>query len=116
VDRGFRALFAALGLARRWDYVDVEADAVRVRMGWAFLATVPRSAIRSVEHHANVYGGWGVHGLGRRWLVNGSSANIVELTLDPRPRAWVLGFLPVRLGNLMLSLEDPDAFMAAVRP
>jgi hypothetical protein len=37
------------------------------------------------------------------------------MTIEPVGRASCLGF-PIKLRGLTLSLEDPDGFIAAVRP
>ena len=55
-----------------------------------------------------------MHGWNGRWLVNGSSHGIVRIDLDPAQRAWVVG-LPVSLRTLRVSVEDPDALIAALR-
>jgi hypothetical protein len=107
-------LFVALGMGPRVSGVEVGTDTVRVRMGWMFAADVSRSAIRSAEPDSAPVFGWGVHGFGGRWLVNGSSRGLVRLGIDPACRARVIG-VPVRLHTLRLSLAEPDAFLAALR-
>jgi hypothetical protein len=114
VDPLFRWLFAVMGAGARHDLVDVGPQYVQVRLGWLFRTTIDRSAIAGVEHHANMYGGWGAHGWRGRWLVNGSSKGIVQIDLEPRQRAWLLGFWPLRLRVLYVSLIDPDGFLAAL--
>jgi hypothetical protein len=111
VDPAFRGLFALLGAGARLDVVEVDADAVRVRLGWLFRSTIPRTAIAGVLHHADMFGGWGAHGWRGRWLVNGSSKGIVEIDLAARQRAWLLGVWPISLRVLYVSLTDPDAFL-----
>jgi len=114
VDPAFRGLFAALGAGARHDVVELEGTTVRVRLGWLFKVSIPRVAVTTAQHHADMYGGWGAHGSGGRWLVNGSSAGIVELDLEPRQRAWLLGIWPLTLRVLYVSLEDTDGFLAAI--
>jgi hypothetical protein len=58
-------------------------------------------------------GGIGVHGWRGAWLVNGAASGLVSITVDPPVRAWAVG-VPVRLRQLTVSLEDPDAFRAAL--
>lgn len=106
-------LFVILGVGPGLSRVAVGPDRVHVRMGWAFSAGIPRGAIRSAGHDTDLVLGWGVHGWGGTWLVNGSSRGLVRLRIDPRARAHVMGF-PVRLHTLRLSLADPDAFLAAL--
>jgi hypothetical protein len=114
VDPSFRVLFAALGAGARHDVVELEDEWVRVRLGWMFRVDIPRAAVASAQHHADMFGGWGAHGWRGRWLVNGSSAGIVELDLEPRQRAWLLGVWPLTLSVLYVSLDDPDRFLAAM--
>jgi len=46
--------------------------------------------------------------------VNGSSAGIVRVELEPGVRAWVMG-VPVRLTTLRISLNTPDELMSLLR-
>jgi hypothetical protein len=55
------------------------------------------------------------HGWRGRWLVNGSSKDIVELTIDPPVRAYVMG-APIDLRTLYVSVTDPQALIAACAP
>lgn len=82
-------------------------------MGWWFSADIPRSAITSATSDHAFVGGIGVHGAGGRWLVNGAAKGIVRIEIDPRARAKVLG-VPVRLRQLRVSMEEPDALIAAL--
>lgn len=94
-------------------WVDVGADEVRVQMSWGFRATVSRSAIRSARPYTERVWAWGVHGWRGRWLVNGSSSGLVSLEIDPPARGWVI-FWPVRLRELIVSVEHPEALTSAV--
>ncbi len=114
VDPAFRALFALLGAGASHDYVELGPVGLRVRLGWLFRAEIPRSSLGAATHHADMYGGWGAHGWRGRWLVNGSSKGIVEVAVDPVARASLMGFWPLRLRTLWVSLEDPDGFLAAL--
>ena len=110
-----RPLLAVLGMGPSFSGVEVVGEQLRVRMGWAFSACVPCSAIDQAELAAHpIWGGWGVHGWNGRWLVNGSSHGIIRLDFDPDQRASVCG-VPVRLSTLWLSLENPDALLAELR-
>lgn len=96
--------------------VVLDNDALTVRFGaggWAFRAHVPRACIVRAARSDRRVTGWGVHGWRGRWLVNGSSRGIVELTIEPSRRACVCGF-PVKLRQLRISLEDPQALLAAL--
>jgi hypothetical protein len=112
-DPGYRALSGALLLAPSRSFVEVERDEVRVRMAWAFRARFPRSAVVSATEHRGKTLSRGVHGFAGRWLVNGSGDGLVSITLEPRQRGYVLGF-PVRLSNVLVSVEDPAGLMSAL--
>jgi len=112
-DAGYRLLFSALLLAPADSFVEVEGDEVRVRMAWAFRARFRKSAVSSATSHQRKPLSRGVHGFAGRWLVNGSRESIVDVTLEPRQRGYVMGF-PVRLRNLLVSVEDPEGLIAAL--
>lgn len=108
-----RPLMTAIGTGPRWSSIEVGPADVRVGMGWAFRARIPRSTIQKARPHAPVMGSIGVHGWKGRWLVNGSRTGIVILHIDPPARAYVMGY-PVRLQQLLLSVKDPAGFLAAI--
>jgi hypothetical protein len=112
-DAGYRVLSAALLLAPSDSFVEVEGDEVRVRMAWGFRARFPRSAVASVTEHRQKPLSRGVHGFAGRWLVNGSGEGIVNVALDPPQRGYVMGF-PVRLRNLLVSVENPAGLIATL--
>ncbi|MFL5271211.1 MAG: hypothetical protein ACJ79E_03985 [Anaeromyxobacteraceae bacterium] len=112
-DRTYAALSRALFLAPSASHVSIAAGEVRVRMAWAFRAAFPKSAVRSVTPGGRRPLSRGVHGFGGRWLVNGSGDGIVVLELAPEQRARVLGF-PVRLRQLAVSVEEPEALAEAL--
>jgi hypothetical protein len=109
-----KPLFAALGVTPGQAYLDVAPDRVRVRMGWGFRADVRRPSIRSVRRVRNAVS-IGVHGWRGRWLVNGASGPLVAIAIEPSAPARVIGF-PIRLRELIVSVEDPDAVIAALSP
>ncbi|GAA2269625.1 MULTISPECIES: hypothetical protein [Kitasatospora] len=113
-DSWFLPLATMVGLGRRRAGVRVGDGAVTVRIGWAFRARIPLDAIRSAGPDSGWVTGWGVHGFAGHWLVNGSSRGLVRLGIDPAVRGYAVQF-PVRLRELRLSLEMPDAFLAALR-
>jgi hypothetical protein len=98
--------------------VEVDAGELRVRMG-SFKLDVPRAAVRSVERsQASVGRTAGVHARRGRWLVNGSAEGLVEIAISPpcRPSRSIdtlFGLGPSRVDSLIVSLEDPDGFIAA---
>jgi hypothetical protein len=106
-DPWYRILSTALFLPPSDSYVEIEGDQVSVRMGWAFRAQFPRSGVTSITEPDMSPLSRGVHGFAGRWLVNGSGKGIVSLDLEPPQRGYVIGF-PVRLRELLLSVEDPD--------
>ena len=109
-----KPLFTALGITPAHAYLDVAPDLVRVRMGWAFRADVPRASIRAVRRVRNALS-IGVHGWRGHWLVNGASGPLVAIAIEPSAPARVMG-VPIRLRELIASVEDPDAVIAALSP
>jgi hypothetical protein len=109
----FKPLLLAMGLGPGLSHVDLTDERVRIRMGWAFSADLPRSAIGSSGASDGPVGGIGVHGWRGAWLVNGAASGLVTIGFVPTQRARVIG-LPVALHTLRLSLEEPEAFLAAL--
>ena len=110
-----RPLFVLLGMAPRRSEVTVGEDSIQVRLGWAFRAEVPIASVRSVSRTPDVWWAVGVHtDMRGRWIVNGSPRGMVAFELDPAVRGRGIG-LGVRIRRLLLSLEEPDAFVEAVR-
>jgi hypothetical protein len=109
-----RALMTLLGSGPALSGVRVAADRVEVRMGLAFRGTIPREAIKAVEPDRRRHISIGVHGWAGRWLVNGSLRGLVRVLVAPPARGRVLG-VPVRLRELIVSVEDPEGLIAALR-
>ena len=114
-ERWFLPLSAPLGLGPGQSEVRIEDGNLRVAMGWGFRATIPLSSIKTAAPNNDRVYAWGVHGWRGRWLVNGSSKGMVELTIEPPVRAHVMG-VPITLRTLWVSVTDPDALIAAVAP
>jgi hypothetical protein len=112
-DAAYGALSTLLLMRPSDAFVEVDGAEVRVRMAWSFRARFPRAAVAAAVAYRRRPLSRGVHGFAGRWLVNGSGDGIVDLTLDPTQRAHVLGF-PVRLRNLLVSVEEPARLMAAL--
>ena len=112
---GVNRAMVVLGITRGGSYVDVDDTTFTVRMTWAFRATVPRSSVQQVDDDHDKVWGWGAHGWGGRWLVNGSSSRIVRVDLDPIARAHVCG-VPVKLRTLRVSVDDPVGLIDALTP
>jgi hypothetical protein len=104
-------MFRLLGMGPAVSGVWVGQDTIRVTMGWAFRAEIPREAVRETRADSDAVYGWGVHGWRGQWLVNGSSSGLVRLEIEPEVQAWVMG-VPVRLRTLRLSLDAPDQLMS----
>lgn len=111
--RAFEPLATLTGTGSRYSGVELDEEALRVRMGWAFRADVPRASITSAARGEDVRMTRGVHGWRGDWLVNGDGNGIVGLRIEPPARA-AIGGVPIRLERLRVSLEDPDGFLAAI--
>jgi hypothetical protein len=107
-DAAYRVLSSVLLLPPSASFVEVDERNVTVRMGWAFRACFPCSAVASISRFERTPLSRGVHGFAGRWLVNGSGQGILAFELEPRQRGWVLGF-PVQLRQLLVSVVEPDA-------
>jgi len=112
-DAWYRVLSTVLALPPSTAYIDVAGDEVEARMGWAFRARFPRSAVASAAPDYMEPLSRGVHGFGGRWLVNGAGRGIVSVRLDPPQRGYVLGF-PIRLRELLVSVHDVGGLVAAL--
>jgi hypothetical protein len=99
-------LFKVLGMGPAHSGAWVGPESVRVVMGWAFRATIPRSAVRKIMPDSDAVTGWGVHGWRGYWLVNGSSSGLVRIEIEPAADASVVG-IPVKLKTLRLSVTSP---------
>ena len=93
--------------------VELNHDELIVRMGWAFRACIPRSAITQPRRGRNLWFSIGVHGGFGVWAVNGSAKGTIWIDVDPPVRARAVGF-PIRLRRLALGLEDPEGFLDAL--
>lgn len=110
-----RPLLTVLGMGTGQSGVVVTDTEVRVRMGWAFNAAIPRERITSAERGTKpALFGWGVHGWRGRWVVNGSDRGIVRLTIDPPILTRTLIFA-IQPRELFVSLEEPDRFLATLK-
>ena len=97
--------------------VEVDSTMVRVRMA-DFHLDIPRGSVRSAarsEHQTR--GTIGVHARRGSWLVNGSHDGLVELAIEPPcylARQPSTLFRKMKVSSLIISLVDPDGFIAAV--
>jgi hypothetical protein len=126
--RWFALDYSDMGRVSLWDAtrrgggpgrggVEVDSAVLRVRVP-DFHLDIPRSSVRSAARsERQTRGTIGVHGRRGRWLVNGSHNGLVELTIEPpcyTPRNLSTVFLKMRVSSLIISLVDPDGFIAAV--
>ena len=102
-----------LGLRPATSYVEVGSDSVEVRMGPAFVASIPRQRVASVHDDDRPVRGWGVHGWRGTWLLNGSARGVVRVEIAPQVEARVLG-IPVALRVLRVAVDDPAGLLAAL--
>jgi hypothetical protein len=113
----FEAAYALLSrgllISPSASYVEIAGTEVSVRMGWAFRTTFDRSSVTETSLGKRIPLTRGVHGWAGRWLVNGAGDGILAIDLEPRQRAWVMGF-PVRLRQLLVSVDDPPALAMAL--
>jgi hypothetical protein len=98
--------------------IEVDAGELRLRMA-DFKVDVPRASVRRVARSSHrTRGTIGVHARGGSWLANGSPDGLVEITIDPpcrTERCLSTFFRQARVGELIVSLVDPDGFIAAVQ-
>ena len=108
-------LFRGLLISPSGSFVELDADTIHVRLGWAFSARIPRRLVKKAGpgKPPTIRFTAGAHGWAGRWLVNGAPDGIVDVELTEPVRAAVSGF-PIRLKVLAVSLEDPDRFLAAL--
>lgn len=112
-ERWYKALSVPLGLGPERSDVRIDGDTLHVSMGWGFTSDIPLASITDAKPNTERVFAWGVHGWRGRWLVNGSSKGMVELTIDPAAQAKVTG-VPIKLRCLWVSVTDPEALIAAV--
>src|SRR5262245_35440177 len=110
-ERWFLPISAPIGLGPKQSEVRVADGTLQVRFGWGFRAKIPLTSIKDAKPNTDRVYSWGAHGWRGRWLVNGSSKNIVELTIDPPARAYVMS-APITLRTLYLSVTDPQALIS----
>jgi hypothetical protein len=98
--------------------VEVGPDEIRVRMG-LYKFDIPRRSVRSASRsQERLRGTTGVHMHKKgQLLVNGSAEGLVEVTIEPpcyTNRTLSTAFVKERVNSLLVSLVDPDGFIAAV--
>jgi hypothetical protein len=111
-ERWFLPFSVPFGLGPKQSEVRVANATLHVRFGWGFRTEIPLTSVKDAKPNNDRVYAWGAHGFRGRWLVNGSSKDIVELTIDPPARAYVMG-VPITLRTLYVSVTDPEALIAA---
>jgi hypothetical protein len=98
--------------------LELDAGELRLRMA-DFKVNVPRASIRRVGRSSyRTRGTIGVHARGGSWLANGSPDGLVEIIIDPpcrTERSLSTFFRRAGVSELIVSLVDPDGFIAAVQ-
>lgn len=113
-DGWYAVLSRSLLLAPERSWLEVGRDEVEARMAWGFRARFPRSSVVGAESLVSARPlSRGVHGWRGRWLVNGSADGLVSIRVEPRARGYVMGF-PVRLRELLVSVDDPERVLSAL--
>ncbi len=97
--------------------IEIDADELQLRMA-DFKVDVPRASVRRVARSAHrTRGTIGVHAKGGSWLANGSADGLVEIEIDPpcrTERCLSTFFRQMEVKQLIVSLVDPDGFIAAL--
>jgi hypothetical protein len=98
--------------------IEIGPGELRLRMA-DFKVDVPRVSVRRVARSAHqTRGTIGVHAKGGSWLANGSADGLVEIEIDPpchTERSLSTLFRRMKVSELIVSLVDPDGFIAAVQ-
>ena len=98
--------------------IGIAREELRVR-GAEFEQRIPRTHIKGAcRIEVNLHGTSGVHvNRDGRLLVNGAKSGLVKLTLDPpcrTPRTLSTMFIRETVRTVVVSLVDPDGFLAAL--
>jgi hypothetical protein len=121
----FAISYKDMGTISRWSgspaswRIEADADELRLRMA-DFKVDVPRASVRRATRSSHqTRGTIGVHAKGGSWLANGSADGLVEIEIDPpchTGRSPSTLFRRAKVTKLIVSLVDPDGFIAAVQP
>jgi hypothetical protein len=114
-------LLAALGATKDLSFVEVRDREVEVRFG-SFHETIPLSELRAASVAMRTVP-WYRYGIGWRSNLNGkvgligAARNVVKLELSRSRRVDIgLPLMKVECRELYVSMEEPDAFVAALQP
>jgi hypothetical protein len=117
MDRASGWLRTLLGRGSGRGGVEVDSNVLRLRTD-GFHLDIPRGSVRSVTHPEHQHRGTtGIHARRGSWLVTRSHDGLVELAIEPpcylRPQLSTV-FRTMKISSLIISLDDPDGFIAAV--
>ena len=114
--RLWQPLLLLFGGTRGRSYLEIDSETLTARFGWAFRYRFPLGDIEdatlvrrlpwynySVGWHSDLHGGI---------LLVGAYKNLVEIRF--RRRRWVWMLLPFPCKRLVVSLEEPQAFLDAL--
>ena len=98
--------------------IELDAGELRLRMA-DFKVNVPRASVRRAARSSHqARGTIGVHAKGGSWLANGSADGLVEIGINPpcrTERSLSTLFRRMKVTELIVSLVDPDGFIAGVQ-
>lgn len=118
MDRASLWLRTVLGRGSGRGAVEVGSAVLRVRTA-DFHLDIPRGSVRSVARPEYQHRGTtGIHARRGSWLVTRSHDGLVELAIEPPcylPRQLSTVFRKMEVSSLIISLVDPDGFIAAVK-
>ena len=113
-----RPLFSALGGFGSNSYIELDERYLRIRFGPLFDSSFSWDEIETVQPagwHWFLGLGWRTDFRGRIGLV-GSYQGMIEIGLRQRRRIrFILPFLRLGCDRIVVSLEQPEAFMAATK-
>jgi hypothetical protein len=109
-----RLVLGLLAVTRDSRRLDLDDDVLELSLGWTFHLRVPRESVVAALLDRGRIRGIGAHGWRGTWLVNTSARGLVRLEIDPPGTASTYG-VPVSVSVLRVSLDDPEAFLAALR-
>jgi hypothetical protein len=97
--------------------IKLDGDALQLTMG-RWRQRIARSSVRDARRSdVDTQGTTGIHVRDGRLLVNGGPDGLVQLNIDPpfrTDRTLSTGFARSRVDTVIISLVDPDAFLAAL--
>lgn len=115
VSTAWKPLLLLLGVTGSRAYAELGPDALSIRFGW-YRARIPREQIVRVGMtHWDWWRGIGWRSDLRRTIaLIGRSGPVAYLGIAP-PVPTRLAGIPIQLQNLYITVEDPEAFLAALR-